>query len=160
MSPHIHPTLAKLGYPVHLARMFSIRRSPPIYIDTVIHNMMAAGEPPASAIRLPGDAYHFLLPADARIEILGDVRNIPTFVQEMEDGKVLVKYGKGIVVLHWDDPEVAEGRSWFMIPHGPKSLRQEAESRFEEEAEEKQVLLDMADWIEKIPLSPRVGPDA
>jgi hypothetical protein len=145
--------MKELGYPASLAKTFVFRRKVAENVTHVLFRMMQQGHRLENAIRLPSDRDYFLLPINKRIEIIGSAADLPQFVSDMGD-EVMVRCVSNPVLFCWKE---GEGLRWFLIPPGPKPLREEAEQEVDEV--QKNDLLRLAAWIEAIPLSPLVGPD-
>lgn len=170
MTAYEHPTLTELGYPIDLhSTMYAIRRKQPEDITYMLMSMMEdQGDPPTHAVRLSWNRDHFLLPTNKKMEVYGSAGNIPIFVEMVGENTALVKYGKDIILLSWN---IDNEQHWFMIPPGPESLRENAnlllvevahdeEDKLRQLLEEVDKLRRLADWVERIPISPAVGPDA
>jgi len=153
-----NPALTDLGYPDEFQEMYAIRRGGATDVFGYLIAMMEKGDPPASASRLPRDKDYFLLPrkrpGDGKIELVGHVSNLPSFIEVANSHQILVKC-TGLVLLNWQK----DGQTvWFMVPPGPEPLREDAGK--EPDQEKKARLLKLAEWIERIPLSSPAGPDA
>lgn len=149
------PFLTELGYPLPLHDLFVIRRQNlAVTVFSTLIGQQKRDEDPSSLIRLSADCDFFRLPAKLRIEYIGCGTNVtPKFVRMDGQEWMIVQFVKSPAWFSWEG-------GCLIIPPGPEGLRESA-GKFDatDPAKAAEYRL-MADWIERIPISPVVDPTA